>query len=309
MRRLLLSWLIVIPSLLCSQAYLTVNKKQLVIGDHVEATIQVNLQFGQQWMNADNPWPDSIPGIEIVSGPVKKQDGQTIQTTWTLAVFDTGVVRIPRLSLSVEDQRQKETIYTNDVPLTVSPIEPDSSGLLPIKPIVRQPFSLVYYKKYLPHIILVVAIIVGIIYFLLKRRKTKSVIPVLTPPAAHEWALKELNLLAEKKLWQRGEVKEHYSLLTDILREYLERRYKIHAKEQTTDEILVQVKGQLQGEELLHDTEQLLSIADLIKFAKADPGVDIHATTIDRVKAFVHQTRAIPDTPVSSKPGQDEVVG
>jgi hypothetical protein len=91
-------------------------------------------------------------------------------------------------------------------------------------------------------------------------------------------------------LWQSGEVQEHYTLLTAILREYLERRFGIHAMEQTSDEILAQLQLKQLSEILLQDTHDLLQVADLIKFAKADPGVDMHAAAIERVRSFVQQT-------------------
>ena len=104
------------------------------------------------------------------------------------------------------------------------------------------------------------------------------------------------NCRKKKRLWQSGEVKEHYTLLTGILREYLERRYGVNALEQTTDEILQQLSYLQLSDDLITDTEQLLSVADLIKFAKADPGVDIHAATIERVRRFVRETM-MPDIP------------
>ena len=104
-----------------------------------------------------------------------------------------------------------------------------------------------------------------------------------------------MDRLEEKKLWQKGEVKEHYSILTAILREYLERRYGIKALEQTSDEILQQLSLQNLSPELLTDTEQLLSVADLIKFAKADPGVNLHEAAIERVRRFVKETMVMPD--------------
>jgi hypothetical protein len=184
-----------------------------------------------------------------------------------------------------------DTFYTNDVPLLVLPVEPDSMGLRAIKDIYKHPFNPGYYKRFLPHLLLFVLAVTGL-YFWLRQRKRKRVVEevIPIPPLPHEWAYKALEELSAKKLWQRGEIKEHYTLLTAILREYLERRYDIHALEQTSDEILAQLNKQNLSPLLLKDTEELLSVADLIKFAKADPGMDLHAVTIERVRSFVNQT-------------------
>jgi hypothetical protein len=280
------------PFVVYSQAILSVDKTEVRIGDQIKATIKVDLSDGREWINSDVVWPDSTGGIEVVSGPEwnRENPGATL-ATWNIALFDTGIVRIPSLKLTIRSQQTVDTIYTIDIPIKVLAVQPDSTGLVDIKDIYYQPFNPGYYKRFIPHVALIVAIIVGIILWLRKRKSTyvKPEIRII-PLLPHEWAAKALDGLAEKKLWQHGEVKEHYTLLTDILREYLERRYAIHAKEQTSEEILVQLRQQQLSEVLLTDTEQLLSIADLIKFAKADPGMDIHAMTIERVRRFVRET-------------------
>jgi hypothetical protein len=191
------------------------------------------------------------------------------------------------------------------------PVEPDSTGLIGIKDIERQPFSLMYYKKYLPHLLVLLVILAAIYYWWRKQNKKEEVVEIPEPePLPHEWAIKALDELEQKRLWQSGEVKEHYSLLTGILREYLERRYGIKALEQTTDEIIEQLTHLQLSDELLSDTEELLSIADLIKFAKADPGIDIHAATIQRVRRFVMETMdtSLPvESSVHQKPSDETV--
>ncbi len=139
-------------------------------------------------------------------------------------------------------------------------------------------------------------------------RKVEPAEEIIPEPLPHEWALDALSALEARKLWQQGEVKEHYTLLTGIFREYLERLYGIQAKEQTTDEILHQLSFQQLTPELLNDTKELLSVADLIKFAKADPGTDIHAATIERVRRFVRETMVIPAPAESLPTDQDETV-
>jgi hypothetical protein len=145
--------------------------------------------------------------------------------------------------------------------------------------------------KYWPHAIGFLLVLLAL-YLFIKKQKHQQIKPehIPRPALPHEWAENALLELAERKLWQSGEVKEHYTLLTAILREYLERRFGIHAMEQTSDEILAQLQLKQLSEILLQDTHDLLQVADLIKFAKADPGVDMHAAAIERVRSFVQQT-------------------
>jgi hypothetical protein len=301
-----------IPLACAGQAVLSVDKTEIRIGDQVRATITTNLSGGREWINADACWPDSLSGIEVVSGPEWNRDrADATIAMWTVAFFDTGVVRIPALKLVIQHQGQSDTFLTNDVPIKVIPVEPDSTGLSAIKDIYEQPFKPGYYKKYIPHILGAILLITALILWL-RQRESKRVVPepAPVPLLPHEWAFKALDDLAEKKLWQQGEVKAHYTYLTTILREYLERRFSIHAMEQTSDEILIQLRRLHLSAGLLINTEELLSVADLIKFAKADPGKDMHAATIERVRDFVKETT--PDTSSQQvdkpKPGEDEVV-
>jgi hypothetical protein len=294
------------------QGRLTVDKTEIKIGDQIQATIQVDLSDGREWIGTEAIWPDTVKGIEIIHGPVwNKDNSAALQATWTVAVFDTGWVRIPALPIVLKQRERLDTLYTNDVPVKVLPVEPDSTGLRPIKEINVQPFSLSYYKRYLPHFFVFLLVLAGLFLWYRHRTKEKVLpVPITLPPLPHEWANQALDDLAEKKLWQQGEVKEHYTFLTAILREYLERRYGIHALEQTSDEIIDQLRKRELSQTLLTDTEQLLSVADLIKFAKADPGMDLHAATIERVRSFVTQTTPVAAEPVIDPPKSvaDELV-
>lgn len=295
-----------------AQTVMTVDRTNVVIGDQIKATITTDLSEGREWRNLEAVWPDSIAGIEVVSGPeIDNKNPASARYTWHVSVFDTGWVRIPPLAVVIRQGNQIDTFMTTDIPIQVSAVEPDSSGLVGIKDIMHQSFSIAYYKKYIPHLIILLLILAGLYYWWRKNQRKKEIIELPEPePSAHEWALAALNKLEEKKLWQKGEVKEHYTLLTAILREYLERRYGINALEQTSDEILAQLGSLELGKELLSDTEQLLSAADLIKFAKADPGADLHKATIERVRRFVMETMLPEEPAVSSTPqtGFNEVV-
>lgn len=292
MRRFLLIMVWVLPLFVFGQATLTVDRSEMVIGDQFTAMITTDLSNGRELINAHELWPDSLESIEVVSGPEwNRTNPAAAVASWKVSVFDTGWVRIPSLSLVVKNGNRFDTLLTNDIPLKVHPVLPDSLGLRDIKGIYEEPFNPGYYKRYIPQVLGVLLLLAGLWYWTRHRKSGETAVEeVSRPPLPEVWAFQALRALEEKKLWQEGEVKAHYTELTGILREYLERRYKIHAMEQTSDEIILQLKKRQLDRGLLQDTEQLLSVADLIKFAKADPGENIHADTIRRVHVFVDQT-------------------
>ncbi len=292
MKGILMTLIGLSPLFCIGQGILSVDRSEIKIGDQISVTITADFSDNRELVNVESVWPDTIAEIEMVSGPVwDKRNPQSYSATWKVAFFDTGWVRIPRLLLVIKSRDRLDTVFTNDVPIKVLPVLPDSTGLEGIKDIYVQPFNPGYYKKYIPHVVIAVLLLIALVFWL-RQRKSKHVDeePAPLPPRPEEWATNALEALAARKLWQQGEVKEHYTELTGILREYLERRFGIHAMEQTSDEILVQLRKRNLSTELLSDTENLLSIADLIKFAKADPGMDIHADTIKRVHSFVGET-------------------
>jgi len=274
------------------QVQMTVDRTTISIGDQVKATLELFSSMNGQWINKQTIWPDSMKGIEVVSGPdTTAPNTGGLEATWALAFFDTGYVRIPRLPVALRHNGILDTFYTEEIPILVLSVQPDSSGLLAIKDIYEQPFSLLFYKRYIPHA-LIILLVIGAFWYWMRKGKQKQEVPVYVPPppAPHEWAYAALDELAARRLWQDGDVKEHYSLLTGILRGYLERRFGIHALEQTSEEINAQLQTLQLSQRTLQDTADLLSIADLIKFAKADPGIDLHAQAIERVRTFVKET-------------------
>src|SRR5688500_4869961 len=134
-----------------AQTVMTADRTNVAIGDQIKATITTNLTEGREWRNVESVWPDSIQGIEVVSGPeIDAKNPESARYTWHISVFDTGWVRIPALPVVIRKGNQIDTFFTNDIPMQVMSVEPDSAGLAGIKDIERQPFNIMYYKKYLP---------------------------------------------------------------------------------------------------------------------------------------------------------------
>jgi hypothetical protein len=134
----------------------------------------------------------------------------------------------------------------------------------------------------------------GIItWFILERKKKKKPVDekFLLPP--HVWALKELDKLNQKKLWQSGEVKSYYSELTDIARTYIELRYKIPAMEKTTDELLSSMHKGMLKQSLKKEVNEVLVLSDFVKFAKAQPDFIENENSLKIIKDFIDKTKLI----------------
>jgi len=90
---------------------------------------------------------------------------------------------------------------------------------------------------------------------------------------------------------QKGEVKEYYSRLTDIVRRYFEQRYGFMALEQTTDEILSELRRHPTAEEVWGETGEVLRRADMVKFARHMPSMSDHEKAMETARNIVERTR------------------
>jgi len=78
--------------------------------------------------------------------------------------------------------------------------------------------------------------------------------------------------LKNDELWQKGEIKKYYTILTDILRQYLENRFRVFSLELTTAETLdTLVKTGFKKDGSYNNLKTVLTGADLVKFAKYNP--------------------------------------
>ncbi|MBL7893041.1 MAG: hypothetical protein JNL63_10450, partial [Bacteroidia bacterium] len=93
-----------------------------------------------------------------------------------------------------------------------------------------------------------------------------------------------------EKLWQEGKVKQYHSRLTDILRLYIEARFKIPALEQTSDEIMSNFRSVLIDEESKKKIKQVFLVADLVKFAKEQPLPSENELSLTNAFDFVNGT-------------------
>ena len=203
-------------------------------------------------------------------------DSNTIvQQQLTLMTFDTGYVQIPSVGLtyaqSAESQLRMKA-FTDPLQVYATTIAVDTTqAFKPIVPPIEQPVSM---KEVFPWIlgVLLLALAGLVIWYFVKHRKQKldengePVKGPVIPP--YTKAIGDLESLKQQKLWQVGKVKEYYSSLTDIAREYIEGQFQVNAVEMTTDDILREVQELDFDPKLYGKLKGTMELADFVKFAK-----------------------------------------
>ncbi|MCP4179010.1 MAG: hypothetical protein GY756_14715 [bacterium] len=146
--------------------------------------------------------------------------------------------------------------------------------------------SNILFYSILAAVILICVIIFLIIY--LKRKKKQNLI-ILTP-----WALAIQSLNSLNNSFSLHEISpgKCMNMLTDIVREYLESRFNIHAQRQTTAEFLRKMEDRnspLENQDRNFLKEFMMS-ADMVKFAKYDASEELISNSIDRASKLVNET-------------------
>ena len=217
----------------------------------------------------------------------------------TLMTFDTGQIQVPAVGLTYAksfDDPDRLKAYTDPINLYSTTITVDTT--LAYKPIVEPIAAPVQMKEVFPWIlaVLLLALVVFGIWYWRKHRKTKvdadGIIvrgPVIPP---YDKAVGDLEQLRQQKLWQSGKVKEYFSSLTDIAREYIEGQFGVNAVEMTTDDILEEVKPLHFSQETYNKLKETMEVADLVKFAKYSAANLESENAMNSMTEFVNESYA-----------------
>lgn len=191
-----------------------------------------------------------------------------------LTQFDSGKYVIPQLKVVIDNK----SYLTDSMFVYVNNVEVDTlkQPLFDIKDVIgdTQKSSSKWWLWLL--IGLVIAGLGVWAFFVWKKRQKQAKEPeiIYTPIEKATIGLKKLE---EKQLIEKGAVKDYYSELTDIARTYLEEAVKIPAMENTTAELIENLKRTAVrrklafSDEIIISLEKVLKQADLVKFAKSKP--------------------------------------
>ena len=273
----------------------------MLIGDHVRVTLQFTGPAQSQVL-----WPfipDTILGSITIIGRGKvdttytaDKKSVTFSQQLNITCYDSGFYTIPSIPFHYRllPDTSRYAATTTMMLLAVHTVKVDTTQAF--KPIIGPLKVPISFREMLPWILVgfvaVLLIFTGIWY--LRKRKKKEPIFQLKPKVVlqpHERALLEFEKLRMKKLWQHGKVKEYHSELTEILRKYIEDRFQVPALEQTSGEI---TRSLMNNAECPRNTldllNRLLILADMVKFAKAQPvATENDASLTDGIE-FVHTT-------------------
>lgn len=275
----------------------------IYIGDQIGYTVTLEQPSGLELTMPQ--LKDTIcDKIEILSGPFTDTsflDGDRLKiiSRYLVTSFDSGYYTSHPLFAELNDATGVRRFYSGYSRLevnrvNVAPADTASSFYDIIEP-YKAPITVEELIPWVLYTLLAALVVYGIyrlIYFIAKRNLKKEEKEVFAPKEpAHIIAFRELDLLHEAQLWQKGEIKEYYTRLTEIVRQYLDNRYGISSMELTTGETMEALKKVgFKKDDNYVNLKRILNGSDLVKFAKHKPLIDEHEGYFVDSKKFVEDT-------------------
>ncbi len=279
----------------------SIDSTHILIGDQLKLLLEIekpkslDIQFPQV-ADTFSSKVEVVNRSKIDTFKLDNLDREKLTQSILITSFDSGVHQIPPFYFKMKDGKMLDSAATRALAFQVHGMKIDTTkGPVDIKTVYSAPLSLKEVIPYILGIILIAAILFFIFYYI--RWKKKNV-PLFSKPEkplepAHIVALRELDRIKVQKLWQQEKIKQYYSEVSDTIRTYIQNRFDISAMEQTSAETIsiFKQKKELIESASLDQLQHILSLADLVKFAKYTPQPDDNNLTLMNAYFFVDKTK------------------
>ncbi|NRD18799.1 hypothetical protein HNV08_01965 [Winogradskyella eckloniae] len=284
-----------------SQVTSEIDTTKIRIGEQINYKINVEADSLSLVVFPEGQTFSPLEAVEALQIDTTKHNAKfLLSRIYKLTQFDSGAYTIPRQKIIIDEK----PFFTDSLKVEVHTVEVDTSKqkLYDIKPIIEVEKSTSNWWKWLLITLAIIALVAFLLYWIIWRKKPlteEAKIALLPPYDRAKLAIKKLD---ESEYLVREEVKEYYSELTYIIRKYLDEKVYDRALESTTGELIKRLNLLKDGnqiplskETILH-IESILQRADLVKFAKSAPDIELakmDSITID--KAIDHVKTSLPE--------------
>jgi hypothetical protein len=297
---------------------------EITIGDPVTIAIEVAHPPDTQvvFPRIDNQWDDvfELKGSPRVSS--EKADGRLVTTkTFEVVAFKTGEHETPPIIVTILSpgspplDQSAGLLKLDVVPVTeesaatvngVATPRPLVDGeLVPPRPPVEMREPLLDLEDLAapsswPWIVASLSLIglaVWGLYVLLRPRPPE---PVFIHP--YDAAMAELKRIEGLRLPASGRFKEHYTLVADVVRTYLEGEFGIPALDRTSSEIVAEVTAADIDDDGAIEMRWLFVDCDIVKFTGLEPGEYEAGLMAGRAREILDMIRP-PETPAEPEGG------
>jgi hypothetical protein len=213
---------------------------------------------------------------QSLSEPHKIKNGFCQNWMLELTVFDTGNVIIPSVPIkvySITDSTAAPLVFDTDEASVqvISVLPPGTTEPKDIKP--PFPIRTIIPWRWIIFSALLLAVLLGWYFYYRRWKRLQPSGPLeeeyLEPP--HLVAFRKLNELRQGLYKTDDEIRAFHFSLSEIIREYLERRYFIRALEMTSPEIRQAFNSLKIDGQITREFGKLFDRLDMVKFARQIP--------------------------------------
>lgn len=271
-----------------------VDTTRITVGDRLslEVTVEHPGDAVVSWPDSVDVAPFELLGVRIA--PMRTQDGRAASTAaFSLTAFELGELELPSFPVSVlHPDGREETLATDAYGIEVVSVGVDETGDIRE---IRGPLGIPVGLLSILSLVLLLLLLVAAAWIAWKRlRKADdegSALPPPPPPRPpHEVALEALAALEDGPLLREGRVKDFHIRVSEILRRYVEARYRVPALEMTTWEIMGGLESAGVAEGVRADLRRFLDQCDMVKFAKVRPAEDASRAVLELGREIVERS-------------------
>lgn len=213
----------------------------------------------------------------------------------TLAIFDTGKVTVPSIEVNARlqsDSNNVLTFRTDSIAIAVYSVLPpgttelkDIKPPLPIRNVV--PWNIIIF-------VLILVVIAGTSVFHYRRWKRFHPQVVLDEKfldSSHTVALRRLEEIRKRNYSNEEELRNACFLMSEVVKEYIERRYFIRALEMTSDEIIEALDNFKLDSKVIKKLNEVFKYLDLVKFSKHPVNLDKFGEVCEKSYQIIEDTK------------------
>ena len=292
----------------------SIDSLQILIGEQARIKLQVSLDADKR---AILPmYPDTlVRGVEVLE--TLKPDTQLLNNgkralitqEYVITSFDSALYYLPPMQVLVDSQTyQSNALALKVYSFPVDTLHPDQ--FFGPKSVMRAPFAWEDWYASMACALLFVPFLLLLIYLVKRIQDNKPIIrkvkvePQLPP---HQLAMKEIERIKAERIWQKGESKEYYTELTDVIRSYIKDRFGFNALEMASSEIIDELL-KVRDKNAIADLKELFQTADLVKFAKHTPLMNEYDANLVCAMDFINETKEPEDTNAKPQPTEITVI-
>lgn len=277
----------------------SIDTTLVTVGDRVNLEVTV-----EHPADAAVSWPDSVDAgpfemLETRISPTRTGDGSAVSTAvFSMTAFELGELEVPSFDVTVlHADGSEEVLETDRYGVEIVSVGVEETGDIRD---IRGPLAIPVSALRLVALAVLLMLAGAGVYALVRRLRSGDEAPGelpsgLPPRPAHEVALEELARLEASPLLSEGRVKDFHIRVSEILRRYVEERFRVPALEMTTWEVLGGLQAAGVAEDLRRDLRRFLDQCDLVKFAKARPTDEESRAVLELGRELVERSVPEPD--------------